>query len=228
MTQTQITIITILLIFSTNLIGFLYSYIILYTNIFKSLRIQDKKYKPDILWKRIPLVVFNICTLMALASIGIYMMDGWFGTELPSVFVFTIQLGFIYLIDDLFFYFMHRWLHTNKFMMQSVHRIHHNATTPFPLEYIYVHPFEWMLGFLGPMIAIIMMLGVNVYVFWIYLIFRNLHELDIHSGIKTILFRYFPFWGTVEHHDKHHEKLNGNYSSTFTYLDKLFRTEIKK
>ena len=36
----------------------------------------------------------------------------------------------------------------------------------------------------------------------------------------------FLFGGESEHHDLHHEKLNGNYATTFTIWDTLFNTKI--
>ncbi len=56
---------------------------------------------------------------------------------------------------------------------------------------------------------------------------RNLHELDIHSGIKSSkITSFIPFYGSTEHHDLHHSKNKGNYASTFTIWDKVFGTEI--
>ena len=59
------------------------------------------------------------------------------------------------------------------------------------------------------------------------MVVRNIHELEIHSGFKSSFSRWIPFWGENEHHDMHHAKLNGNYSSTFTLWDKIFGTLMK-
>ena len=54
---------------------------------------------------------------------------------------------------------------------------------------------------------------------------RNLHELDIHSGVKSSkITSAIPFYGTTEHHDLHHSRNKGNYASTFTFWDKIFGT----
>ena len=81
---------------------------------------------------------------------------------------------------------------------------------------------------IGPFIGITVLGGVSVYSFWLLLIIRNIHELDIHSGLKSnFLIKFFPFSGSNEHHDLHHSILDGNYASSFTFLDKIFKTEIK-
>ena len=64
--------------------------------------------------------------------------------------------------------------------------------TLLPIEYIYVHPLEWMVGAIGPFLGLITVLllwgSVPAWTLWGYLLVRNLHELDIppessrHSG----------------------------------------------
>ena len=119
-------------------------------------------------------------------------------------------------------------MHENKYIYSKIHKIHHRASTPFPSEYLYTHPLEWMIGMIGPFIGITLLGGVSIYSFWLLLIIRNVHELDIHSGLKSnFLIKKFPFSGTNEHHDLHHSILDGNYASSFTFLDKIFKTDIK-
>ena len=48
----------------------------------------------------------------------------------------------------------------------------------------------------------------------------------MHSGFKSKFSKWIPFWGETEHHDKHHESLNGNYATTFTFWDEIFGTKI--
>jgi len=120
-------------------------------------------------------------------------------------------------------------MHKNKYVLKKIHKIHHRAITPVALEYIYVHPIEWMMGYLGPFLGILVISyfgPVSFFSFWAYQIIRNLHELDVHSGLKSKFSKWIPFWGETEHHDKHHEALNGNYATTFTFWDEIFGTKI--
>ena len=127
----------------------------------------------------------------------------------------------------MFFYVLHRLMHENKYIYRKIHKIHHRANTPIPIDYIYVHPLEWSSGMIGPFIGMFMLGGISIYSFWIYLIVRNLHELHIHSGIVTSFFmRIIPFYGDNEHHDIHHSIRDGNYSSTFILWDYIFKTKI--
>ena len=96
---------------------------------------------------------------------------------------------------------------------------------------MYVHPLEWMSGYIGPFLAMffLSLIGpVNIFAFWLYQVIRNIHELDVHSGFKSKISQWIPYWGETEHHDKHHELLKGNYATTFTFWDDFFNTKLKK
>ena len=221
---------TILLIVLINLIGYVYSYLIVTNRVGPNRQIQpnairDKKY----LSSHTYLFAINVCTLIFFVFIGFYFFKNYIidlNTEFSYLNLF-VQLFIILIFDDTFFYFLHRSMHENKYIYKKIHKIHHRANSPMTIDYLYVHPLEWMSGFIGPFIGILLLGGVSIYAFWLYLIVRNLHELDIHSGLKSsFLNRLFPFSGTNEHHDLHHAKRDGNYSSTFTLWDTIFKTKL--
>ena len=222
---------TLILILAINLFGFIYSYLIIKTNFFKKFKIQKRPHKLVNFYKRIPLISFNLIILMLITGFGLhYFSDNIYYLSdniLRDLGIMIFEIFIILMIDDIYFYFWHRLMHENKFLYHKIHKIHHRASTPFPSEYLYTHPIEWMVGMIGPFIAIFLLGGVCVYSLWIVLIIRNLHELDIHSGLKSsYLTKYFPFSGTNEHHDKHHAVLKGNYASAFSFWDKMFKTTI--
>ncbi|MDG2370159.1 MAG: sterol desaturase family protein [Flavobacteriales bacterium] len=222
---------TLLILLSCNVIGFILSILPIYFKKLLKYRIQDKEIDRKVFFSRLPLIFFNILSLSLISSIGLYFIYPIFESNLNfSPLVILIQLAFILIIDDFFFYFLHRWMHNNKYILKTVHSIHHKAFSPLALEYLYVHPFEWMMGYIGPFIGIGvigLISPVSCWAFWIYMLVRNIHELEIHSGFKTKFSQWIPFWGVNEHHDLHHAKLNGNYASTFTFWDKVFKTKMK-
>ena len=220
-------IITVLLLIFINFYGVVFSYLITKKNFLAISKIQVKKISYETFLKRIPLCLFNIFVLIFLNIIALQFLDDIFLKEYISPTIIIVEVLIVLAVDDFFFYLLHRYMHTNKFIYKKIHKIHHRANTPIPIEYIYVHPLEWMSGMIGPFIGMILMGGISFYSYVIYLLVRNFHELHIHSGILTSkLFRILPFYGTNEHHDIHHSKRDGNYSSTFTYLDYIFKTKI--
>ena len=222
-------LITVAILFCTNLIGYIYTALILHTNLINDYRIQPKEYFAKRFYERFPLILFNISILLGVGIVGIFLLQDFIAFELPTVWVFVWQLVLIFLIDDLYFYFYHSALHT-KFLYKHIHKTHHRSTMPIPMEYIFTHPLEWFFGAIGPFIGLVVIASfaeINIYAFWAMSALRNLHELDIHSGIKSSkITSLIPFYGTTEHHDLHHSKNKGNYASTFTLWDKVFGTEI--
>ena len=222
-------LITVAILFCTNLIGYIYTALILHTNLINDYRIQPKEYFAKRFYERFPLILFNISILLGVGIVGVFLLQDFIAFELPTVWVFVWQLVLIFLIDDLYFYFYHSALHT-KFLYKHIHKTHHRSTMPIPMEYIFTHPLEWFIGAIGPFIGLVVIASfseINIYAFWVMSALRNLHELDIHSGIKSSkITSLIPFYGTTEHHDLHHSKNKGNYASTFTLWDKVFGTEI--
>ena len=228
MNASSIAIYTIVLLICTNLFGLIYSMLVLYTPIFKKFSIQKKPYVKGLFSKRMPLYLFNITLLLTISGFGAFFFADYFSQEF-SIGTIIFQVIFAFVIDDIFFYFYHRWLHENKYMLKTVHSIHHRATKPFPLEYLYAHPIEWMLGMIGAFLGfaiLFIFMPVNIYAFWIFGGLRNLHEIHIHSDLELPVSSKIPLLSKTKHHDDHHAKLTGNYSSTFIWMDRLFKTNF--
>ncbi len=221
---------TLLILVSCNVFGLFLSFLPFYVDSIYIRRIQNRKIKIDTFKKRLPLIFLNIVLVMALTAVGIYFLFPLFDASLQfDIWIVIYQVAIVLLLDDFFFFVLHRWLHQNKYLLRKVHSIHHRSAAPFALDYLYVHPYEWMLGYIGPFIGIIaigMLSSFSIWAFWIYMVIRNLHEIDIHSGFPSLISRWIPFWSESEHHDLHHEKLDGNYASTFTLWDHVFKTKI--
>jgi len=222
---------TFLMLVVVNGSGILASYGLLYFQP-KAYKIQDRSYTLDMLNQRMKLISLNLALLFCLTFIGLSLFEGIFSWSTPPFWVLLLQVFFLSLVDDGYFYFYHRFLHVNKWAYRKIHRIHHRAFTPVPMEYIYVHPLEWFGGMGGPAIGLgvlfLMDGSLNAWVFLVYSTLRTLHELDIHSGIKSTWSNYLPFYSQTEHHDLHHAKPHaGNYASTYTIWDKLLKTEAK-
>jgi len=223
----QTILITVFLLILINAYGFLYSYLITEKSYKNSKKIQSKENDLDVLKSRTPLVLFNISILIILNSIGLYFFKDYYIKDYSTIIFVIIEVIFVLTVDDIFFYVLHRTMHENKFIYRKIHKIHHRANAPIPIDYIYVHPLEWSSGMIGPFIGMLLMGGISIYSFWIYLILRNLHEIHIHSGIKTSFIKYvLPFYGDNEHHDLHHAKRDGNYSSTFVLWDRIMGTKF--
>jgi len=139
---------------------------------------------------------------------------------LPQIIVF-------FMVEDFYFYWVHRLLHWGPFY-RYIHKVHHEHAAPFGMAGEYAHPIEEIfLGIgtgLGPFL-----LKAHLFTLWVWLLFRVWQVVDCHSGYNFPWSsnHWLPFWGGADFHDYHHMSFVGNYASTFTYCDKWFGTDTK-
>ena len=192
---------------------------------------QTTPRKRGTLKARLPLIATNLAVLYGSAIPGLWLVQDRFPLRLPTLGEGLAQFVALVLADDLWFYFVHRKLHVDKELYRRVHKIHHEAFAPVPIEYIYVHPLEWMAGALGPVLVVLGVLVARGEMSGLLLVgwqaWRTLHELDIHSGLRSPVTRALPLWAGMKHHDLHHAKpTRGNYASSLTIWDRVFATRI--
>lgn len=231
MTGTPIDLVTttLCIYMAINVLGLLWTVAIVQFGIPKSMRIQDRPHHWATLRDRLPLVLLNQSILIAMVYVAMSAFGDAFTTDIPSAPVLLVQLAIVVLLDDGWFYAWHRLMHEHKGLYNRVHRIHHRAFSPLPIEYIYVHPLEWMVGAIGPSLGLLVLHlawgAIPVWSLWAYALIRNLHELDVHSGIKSPLGKLIPLYAPAEHHDLHHAKpTKGNFASTLTFWDNVLGT----
>lgn len=221
---------TLIIIFLCNVLAFIISMISVHFDFFQKFRIQKRRVKPAVFYKRLPLILTNIILLSITTTIGLFFIFPIFDPSLNVDLVkIIIQFVVIVVVDDLYFYMFHSWMHSNKYFFKKIHITHHKTIAPIAMDYLYVHPLEWFIGYFGPFLAIFLISLFNpvcIASFWSYQIIRNIHEIDVHSGFKSFISSWLPFWGEAEHHDLHHERFDGNYASTFTFWDHIFKTKI--
>lgn len=194
---------------------------------------QTTPRKRGTLGRRLPLIAFNLSVLYGGALAALWAFGDLFPLRAPTLAEALLGFPLLVLADDLWFYLLHRTLHLNKELYRRIHKLHHEAFAPVPIEYIYAHPLEWMGGAIGPAIVIIALMLIfgelSAYLLVGWQAWRTLHELDIHSGLRSPLTARLPLWAGMKHHDLHHAKpTKGNYASSFTLWDQVFRTRIEE
>ena len=147
--------------------------------------------------------------------------------KLPSSIEIIIQTVFFMLIEDFSFYWSHRFLHNDK-IYPYIHKIHHEYTDVISISSEFSHPLEFIFSNalttnLGPLI-----LGKRVHftTFIMWIIMRICETSDGHSGYEFSwsAFRLLPFSGSSEYHNFHHLNTKGNFSSFFTFWDRILNT----
>lgn len=224
---------TVMVMISISLFGLLATYAIIFFGVPRALRLQEVTHSIKTFHQQLPLILFNIALLSLMTYGSLRVLDSHFTTEAPRWWVLALDVIFVFFVDDAWFYMWHRAMHEIKFVYRHVHRIHHRAYAPLPMHLLYVHPIEWMVGVIGPGLGFALLFlfhdHVSAYTIWIAGGLRQLHELDIHSGMRSVFARYIPILAHTDTHDYHHRyPTKGNYSSTFRIWDRVFGTATAK
>ena len=149
--------------------------------------------------------------------------------ELSCNLVF--KMIFFFLLDDVWFYFYHRFLHLNPTLYKKYHKPHHAFTAPFCWTSHAVHPVEMMLQsfgtFLGPVFF-----KMSLVELWLWFILRQTHGVLDHIGYELPwyldLLSCLPGVGGTKFHDDHHKYFNVNFASCFSFIDDFMGTNSRE
>eukprot|EP01089_Gocevia_fonbrunei_P022835 TRINITY_DN9388_c0_g1_i1.p1 TRINITY_DN9388_c0_g1~~TRINITY_DN9388_c0_g1_i1.p1 ORF type:complete len:264 (+),score=33.08 TRINITY_DN9388_c0_g1_i1:78-869(+) len=146
-----------------------------------------------------------------------YLIPSWWKI-IPLMFVFFV-------IEDFYFYWIHRLLHWGPFY-KYIHKVHHHHPAPFGLAGEYAHPVETLFLGLGT-VAGPFLFADHMFTLWMWLIVRVLQVIEAHSGydFPWSMHNWVPGWGGAEFHDYHHKQTIGNFASTFRWCDWIFGTD---
>jgi len=133
------------------------------------------------------------------------------------------------MIEDTWHYWTHRLVHAVPALHQFIHKLHHEHFYPFALTAEYATVSETLTLGIGTMIGPLVFKAHWVTML-VWMVVRDWESLDAHSGydLPWSPHRWIPFWGGAMFHDKHHSDVLGNYSSTFTWWDKMCNTAISE
>jgi len=197
----------------------------------KPYRVQNKDFNvAKFLPKNIYLIALNSSVAFSILVLSwpLLRLSGIHDGDTPTVLTFVWQLCFFILLDDFLFYWLHRLMHENKWLLKHVHSVHHQVRTPYGLAGNYFHWAELSLtagvALIGPLL-----LSSHIYVVYAWFIWRQLEAVDGHTGYNFWWnpMRLVPFYHGPEFHDQHHETYKGNYAGFFPVLDRWLGTQSK-
>jgi len=149
-------------------------------------------------------------------------------TTQPSIPVQIVQIAVAMFVMDTWQYFVHRYMHQNKFLYRHVHSQHHRLVVPYAIGALYNHPLEGLLlDTLGGAISFLVS-GMTARTAVIFFCFAVVKTVDDHCGLwlpGNIL--HIIFQNNSAYHDIHHQLqgLKYNYSQPFFPIwDKLLGT----
>lgn len=139
----------------------------------------------------------------------------------------------LFVIDDTWFYWMHRAIHS-PWLYQHIHRVHHDSIDTTPFTAYRFHPLEGVLE-MGSAVLVIgyaALVPVHLGAIVAWQVGAIAFNVIGHLGYEI-----YPAWWTSHwllkwktpstHHNLHHERFDGNYGLYFLWWDRLMHTEIK-
>jgi Delta7-sterol 5-desaturase len=181
----------------------------------------------EIKWSLITMVIVSIITQVTLVMVeqGYSKMYFSFARYGGLYFAATIIGGI--LLNDTYFYWMHRFMHLKK-VFPYVHRIHHLSKTPTPWAIYSFSPAEAFLNFLF-FPALVFLLPMHPLAIGAVFFYNIASNTTGHLGFEIIPqrlrhFWIFHFYTSVTHHDMHHTKVKYNFGLYFNIWDWLMKT----
>jgi Delta7-sterol 5-desaturase len=148
--------------------------------------------------------------------------------EYPAFFAYAGFFIFL-LLDDTWFYWVHRLLHTPK-IYKYVHKVHHQSIDVNPFTSLSFHWVESLLLTFW-IVPVSMFFPMYLPALSILQVWGFLDNVKSHVG-----YEFFPSWWNKSlgklmtsstHHNMHHSKFTGNYGVHFRIWDRLLGTEFK-
>ncbi|KAM4050502.1 methylsterol monooxygenase 1 [Anomaloglossus baeobatrachus] len=191
---------------------------------------QDRPETWEGQWRCFKMLLFNHFCIQLPLMCGTYYFTEFFNIpydwdNMPRWYILCAQCFGCAVIEDAWHYFLHRLLH-HKSIYKYIHKVHHEFASPFGMQAEYAHPYETLILGAGFFIGIMVFCN-HVILLWAWVIVRLMETIDVHSGYDIPLnpLHLVPFYAGARFHDFHHMNFVGNYSSTFTWWDKLFNTD---
>ncbi|NJB84089.1 sterol desaturase family protein [Wenyingzhuangia aestuarii] len=153
-----------------------------------------------------------------------------FHNTISDYSLWWIPLGIIIslLLQDTYFYWVHRTLHHPK-LYHRIHLTHHKSTNPSPWASYSFHVFEAIIEslFVIVLLVLIPMSKISLILFTFCAFSINVYG---HLGyeIAPKWFRtsfLFEILNSSVHHNMHHSKFKGNYGLYFRIWDRIMKTE---
>ncbi|XP_049405969.1 sphinganine C4-monooxygenase 1-like [Solanum stenotomum] len=143
------------------------------------------------------------------------------GDRHASIFVLGRQLFVATLMLDTWQYFMHWYMHQNKFLYKHIHAQHHRLIVLYAFGTLYNHPLEGLiLDTIGGALAFLVS-GMSPRTSIFFFSFATIKTVDDHCGLwlPGNLFHIF-FKNNSAYHDIHHPL----YGTKYNYSQPFFVT----
>ncbi|PRQ18065.1 putative sphingolipid C4-monooxygenase [Rosa chinensis] len=155
--------------------------------------------------------------------------DDGIGSMIMMLATTMVQFLIAMVVMDTWQYFMHRYMHENKFLYKHIHSQHHRLVAPYAYAALYNHPLEGLLVDTMSGAVSFLLSGMSPRTSIFFFSFATIKAVDDHSGVCNFPWHPFHvmFRNNSLYHDVHHQ-LSGtkfNFSQPFfVFWDRLLGT----
>lgn len=144
-----------------------------------------------------------------------------------SMLYFWLALPLIFIIQDAYFYWMHRLMHHPK-LFRLFHLVHHKSTNPTPWAAMAFHPLEAVAegGIFALLLFIMPIHMLHIVIFFAVMLVYNVYG-HLGWGLYPKGFTKHPVgrWiNTSVNHNQHNQYFKGNYALYFLWWDRWMGT----
>eukprot|EP00929_Paragymnodinium_shiwhaense_P033232 TRINITY_DN1828_c0_g1_i3.p1 TRINITY_DN1828_c0_g1~~TRINITY_DN1828_c0_g1_i3.p1 ORF type:complete len:415 (+),score=74.87 TRINITY_DN1828_c0_g1_i3:92-1246(+) len=156
-------------------------------------------------------VILNFLIAGPVVSVLHKFMGLRYDEELPGPLETCLHFIPYIAANEIYFFYIHMLMHTNKTMYGMFHKVHHEWKTPVALASLYAHPVEVCCVILGQFTIGPILFGGHFYTILIWTCSVVMVSQTHHCGFH---WPWIPASGDQpDFHDLHHEKFNLNYGS---------------
>lgn len=146
----------------------------------------------------------------------------------PSLLIIALQFAVAMVVLDTWQYFIHRYMHLNKFLYKHIHSKHHTLVVPYAFGALYNHPLEGLLlDTVGGALSFLLS-GMTPRTGIFFFSFATIKTVDDHCGLwlpGNILHLFFS--NNSAYHDVHHQLYGTKYNFSqpfFVMWDRIMGT----
>lgn len=129
---------------------------------------------------------------------------------------------------DTWQYFLHRYMHENKFLYRHVHSLHHRLVVPYAFGALYNHPVEGLLGDTVGGALSFLLSGMSPRASIFFFSFATIKTVDDHCGLMLPGNPFHIFFkNNSAYHDIHHQLYGTKYNFSqpfFVMWDRILGT----
>jgi lathosterol oxidase len=182
----------------------------------------------EIIWDQIKLAQASLFVYVALPVMSDYLIEEGFTKtyytidEIGGWYTYAFYLAAYMSLVEIGIYWMHRTLHTNKFLYKHVHLLHHKYKTPetlTPWASIAFNPIDGILQ-ASPYVLCLFLVPCHYFTHVGLLFFTAIWATYIHDAMDWNL---DPIMGS-KYHTVHHTHYMYNFGQIFTFCDAFWGT----